>query len=106
MTYEPSIAVIAQGRKRVELGQTTFVYGETSFLLTSIDLPITSQVVEASPEVPFLALSLKLEMPVVREMLSRDEIPLPDTPPDTPAMSMGETTVEVAECLLPPWWTC
>lgn len=95
MTYEPSIAVIAQGRKRVELGRTTFVYGENSFLLTSIDLPITSQVVEASEEVPFLALSLKLEMPLVREMLSRDEIPAPEVPPDTPAMSTGETTVEL-----------
>ncbi|WP_321472166.1 AraC family transcriptional regulator [uncultured Paludibaculum sp.] len=95
MTYEPSIAVIAQGRKRVELGRTTFLYGESRFLLTSVDLPITSQVVEASKEVPFLALSLTFEMPVVREMLSRDEIPAPDAPPDTPAMAIGETTVEL-----------
>lgn len=97
MTYEPSVAVIAQGRKRVELGRRTFIYDESRFLLTSIDLPITSQVVEASEAAPFLALSLKLEMAVVREMLSREEIPLPDTPPDTPAMSIGETTAELLD---------
>lgn len=97
MTYEPSIAVIAQGRKRVELGRRTFLYGESRFLLTSIDLPITSQVVEASEAAPFLALSLKLEMGVVREMLSLEEIPAPDTPPDTPAMSIGETTAELLD---------
>jgi AraC-like DNA-binding protein len=94
-TYEPSVAVIAQGRKRVELGQTTFIYDESRFLLTSADLPIVSQVIEASKEVPFLALALKLEMPVVRELLSREEIPVSDAPPDSPAMATGETTVEL-----------
>jgi AraC-like DNA-binding protein len=94
-TYEPSVAVIAQGRKRVELGQITFIYDESRFLLTSADLPIVSQVIEASKEVPFLALALKLEMPVVRELLSREEIPVSDAPPDSPAMATGETTVEL-----------
>ena len=94
-TYEPSVAVIAQGRKRVELGRTTFIYDESHFLLTSVDLPIVSQVIEASEEAPFLALALKLEMPVVRELLSREEIPVPDAPPDSPAMATGETTVEL-----------
>ena len=27
MTYEPSVTVLAQGRKRVDLGRTTFLYG-------------------------------------------------------------------------------
>ncbi len=97
MTYEPSVAVIAQGRKRVELGRTTFLYDESRFLLTSLDLPITSQVVEASEAAPFLALSLRFEMTMVREMLSRNEIPPPDTPPDTPAMATGATTAELLD---------
>ncbi len=41
-TYEPSIAVIAQGRKEVELGKRTFVYDESRYLLTSVDLPARS----------------------------------------------------------------
>jgi AraC-like DNA-binding protein len=95
MTYEPSIGVIAQGRKRVELGRTTFIYDESRFLLTSVDLPIVSQVIEASEETPFLALGLSLEMPVVRELLSREEIPTPDAPPHRPGMATGETTAEL-----------
>ena len=67
MTYEPGITVIAQGRKRVELGRTTFLYGGSRYLLTSADLPIVSQIVEASPQMPCLALSLKLEMPMIRK---------------------------------------
>jgi AraC-like DNA-binding protein len=98
-TYEPGVTVIAQGRKRVDLGRTTFIYGESRYLLTSVDLPIVSQIIEASEEVPCLAMSLKLEMPVIRELLSREEIQASDAPSDSPAMATGEATVEfLAAC--------
>jgi AraC-like DNA-binding protein len=92
-SYEPSLAVVAQGRKRVDLGRTTFIFDESRFLLTSLDLPIVGQVIEASERVPFLCFLLKLEMPVVRELLSREEIP--QAPSDSPAMATGETTPEL-----------
>ncbi len=94
MTYEPSITLMVQGRKRVELGRTTFIYGESQYLLTSVDLPIVSKIIEASEDVPCLALSLKLEMPVIRELLSREEIQVAEPPADSPAMATGEATVE------------
>ena len=94
VTYEPSVTVIAQGRKRVELGRNVFIYDASRFLLTSVDLPVVSRVIEASEEVPCLALSLKLEMPVVRELLNREEIPVAETPSDNPGMATGRTTVE------------
>jgi AraC-like DNA-binding protein len=93
MTYEPGVTVIAQGRKRVELGRNVFIYGASRFLLTSVDLPVVSRVIEASVEVPCLALSLKLEMPVVRELLGREEIQVAEAPSDSPGMATGETTV-------------
>ena len=93
MTYEPSVTVIAQGRKRVELGQKIFIYDASRFLLTSVDLPVVSRVIEASEKVPCLALSLRLEMPVVRELLSREEIRA-EALSDSPGMGTGETTVE------------
>jgi AraC-like DNA-binding protein len=94
MTYEPSVTVIAQGKKRVELGRTAFIYDASRFLLTSVDLPVVSRVIEASEELPCLALSLKLEMPMVRELLSREEIQVAEVPSDSPGMATGETTVE------------
>jgi AraC-like DNA-binding protein len=94
MTYEPSVTVIAQGRKRVDLGGNTFMYGDGQYLLTSVDLPIVSQIAEASEQSPCLAMSLKLEMPVIRELLSREEMHAAESPPDSPAMATGEATVE------------
>ena len=93
-TYEPGVTVMAQGRKRVDLGQTTFLYGESRYLLTSVDLPIVSQIVEASEKAPCLAMSLKLEMPVIRELLSREEIHPAEAPSDSPAMATGALTAE------------
>ncbi len=93
MTYEPRVTVIARGRKRVDLGRTTFIYDASRFLLTSVDLPVVSRVIEASEKVPCLALLLKLEMPVVREVLSRVEIQI-EALADSLGMATGETTVE------------
>src|ERR1700692_1893790 len=61
-TYAPSLLLIPQGKKRVDLGKQNYVFGESTFLLTSIDLPIISQVCAASVEKPYLAFFLKLEM--------------------------------------------
>ncbi len=94
MTYQPNVTVIAQGRKQVDLGQTTFTYGESRFLLTSIDLPVISRVVEATQEVPCLALMLKLDMPLVRELLTHGDIGLPGASSDSPAMAVGDVTPE------------
>jgi AraC-like DNA-binding protein len=94
VTYEPSLAVVAQGRKQVALGRTTILYGESRFLLTSVDLPVISQVIEASEQSPYLCLLLKLEMPMVRELLSREEIPVVEPQSDNPAMTTGESTAE------------
>lgn len=94
MTYQPGVTVIAQGRKRVELGRNVFLYDASRFLLTAVDLPVISRVIEASEEIPCLALSLKLEMPMVRELLSREEIQVGAASPGSPAMATGEITVE------------
>jgi hypothetical protein len=95
VTYEPSVALVIQGCKQVELGQKTFLYDASRYLLTSLDLPVVTRVVEASPETPYLCLRLKLEMPAVREILSRDDFASPLTGSDALAMSTAETTVEL-----------
>src|SRR6266581_1384903 len=93
-TYHPGVMVVAQGSKQVNLGRTSFIYDASRFLLTAVDLPIVSWVAEATEEVPCLVLSLKLDISMVRELLSREEIHVAEAPSDNPAMSIGETTPE------------
>src|SRR3974377_1752633 len=70
-TYEPSVSVFAQGKKRVNLGGTVYLCEAGSFLLSSIDVPVESQIVEASETVPMLSMWLRLEMAIGRGVLSR-----------------------------------
>jgi AraC-like DNA-binding protein len=97
MTYEPSLVLTAQGLKRVELNGKTFLYGSSHYLLTSVALPVVARVVEASEQSPCLALSLKLQMPVVRELLSREEIEAAPPGGQDPAMAVGKVTVELLD---------
>jgi AraC-like DNA-binding protein len=89
-TYEPSVAVFAQGKKRVNLAGTEYLCGASSFLLASIDIPVQSQILEASEEVPMLSMLLRLEMPIVREILSREELPDAEVSPQTRGLAVGQ----------------
>ena len=94
-TYEPRLIVFVQGEKRINLGKTTIVCDESTFLLTSIELPVVSQVTKARPERPILGLLLKLEMPEVRRILSEEEFPLPESAADARGMAVGAATAEL-----------
>lgn len=93
-TYEPSVAMVIQGRKRVTLAQTSFDYDPSQFLLTSLDLPVTSQVVEASREDPYLCMRLTLDIAMVRELLGRETEQTALAHTSKPAMTTAETTAE------------
>src|SRR5579871_4987064 len=94
-TYEPSLLLIPQGKKRVDLGKQSYVFGESTFLLTSIELPIISRVSAASVEKPYLAFFLKLDMGIVRDVLHTEEVRISAPPVGTRGMVLGETTVEL-----------
>jgi AraC-like DNA-binding protein len=94
-TYEPSLIVYAQGQKHVTIGGTTNICDESTLQLTSIDMPVISQVTRASKEEPLLALILKFEMPMVREILSQEEFLAPEVCAGTRGMAIGKTSPEL-----------
>jgi len=97
VTYEPKLIVFLQGEKRINLGKTTLVCDGSNFLLTSVDLPVVSQVTVATVNKPILGLTLKLEMPMVREVLSQQEFHLPVEPSDARGMAVGITSPELLD---------
>ncbi len=94
-TYEPELVVFAQGEKRITVGGTTHICDGSTFLLTSVDLPVESQIIKASRSEPYLALVLKLEMPVVREILSQEEFHVLEVPFGVRGMAVGKSPVEL-----------
>jgi AraC-like DNA-binding protein len=98
--YEPSLVVFVQGKKRITVGKTTYICDESNFLLTSIDLPVVSQVIAATVEEPILGMVLRLEMAAVREILSQQEFHLREESADARGMAVGVTSVELLDACL------
>ena len=73
--YEPGLALVAQGAKQVLLGEETYRYDQANYLVTSIDLPVSSQVVDASPERPYLCAMLRFDARAIAELLAATDLP-------------------------------
>lgn len=97
--YEPSISMIIRGKKRVQLGATTYLYDESRFLLTAVNLPTTTQVLEASPKAPYISLLLRLNLPVARQMIADVDLHESKVPTAGPAMATGPATIELFDAI-------
>jgi AraC-like DNA-binding protein len=91
--YEPSICLMAQGAKRVLLGDDTFVYDARHYLITSVHLPTVVQIIEASRERPCLGLVMKLDLREMSQMMADSNLPPPRTQQSNRGMATGEVTL-------------
>lgn len=71
---ETSFCIILQGEKEVLLGEERFLYGPGNYIVASVDLPVTGQVIKASAESPYLALKLEFTSSQVLEVLNETDI--------------------------------
>lgn len=72
-THNPSICLIAQGKKRVLLGEESYVYDASHFLVSSVDLPIIANIMEATPDSPYLGVIMELDLQVISELIAESE---------------------------------
>ena len=58
---EPAVYVVVQGRKKVTVGDETYIYDRSQYLAVSVDLPAVGRVFQASPEEPYLCMTLTVD---------------------------------------------
>lgn len=75
-TLGASICLIVQGSKRVMLGEDAYVYDASHYLVTSVDLPVVAQILEASPKRPYLGLILGIDHKLVAQLLVDGDFPV------------------------------
>ncbi|HEY3298739.1 MAG TPA: AraC family transcriptional regulator [Armatimonadota bacterium] len=68
LIYEPSILIIASGRKIVHLGDEKYVYDANNYLVLSVPLPLECETV-ATPEEPVLGVAISVDAATVSELL-------------------------------------
>src|SRR5215218_2968736 len=65
----PSFCVVAQGSKEILLGEDRYRYDPAHYLITTAELPIASQITQASEERPYLRFLLKLDPALVGSVM-------------------------------------
>jgi AraC-like DNA-binding protein len=68
--YEASLCIIAQGSKRVSIGEHSVVYDAAHYLLVSVDLPLVGHVLDASPERPYLCCKIDLDASILADLMA------------------------------------
>ena len=71
--YTPMIALVVQGFKRSMIGDHEANYGELHCVTVGIDMPGVFHITDASPQAPFLSLSVKLDRRIITQLIT--EVP-------------------------------
>jgi AraC-like DNA-binding protein len=90
---EQSICLIAQGAKRVLLGEEEYTYDANSFLLTSLGLPLVANIIEASKKKPYLGLTLELDQRAIAQLMLDSDLPQPRAQRTRRGMAIGGVTL-------------
>ncbi len=98
--YGFGLGVIAGGGKQVMLGDEVFSYGPGQSLLTTVDLPVVSNVTVATPAAPFLGLLLVLDSRTIVQLAAEMEVTRPPKDYSYRALSVGELDPLVLEALI------
>ncbi|GLU29355.1 AraC family transcriptional regulator [Brucella sp. NBRC 12950] len=73
-SYRPCLALVIQGGKSLQLGSSTINYATGEYLVTSLDLPVTWRVSEASIEAPHFCMSLAIDSEKLVTLLAKLDI--------------------------------
>lgn len=92
--YEPTVCIVAQGRKQAALGRTRYIYDPARFLTASVDLPVMGSVIEASEAKPYLCLQLDLDVAELADLVLRH--PPPAGAPIAPAEGLALNDISPA----------
>jgi len=100
--YQPSLTIFAQGAKQVNLGGTLYRCEAGRFLISSVDVPVESRILEASATQPLLSILLQLDMAAVREILAREDLPEshPATLSSQRALALGEAPLGLLDAAM------
>lgn len=98
--YKPSICIIAQGAKTATLSNETYRYDPSTYLVTSVELPIKGRITEASLETPFLGVNLSFDTDVILDMVKGmgDSLLIPDE--TLPGITISQTSQDLLQAIV------
>src|SRR5258708_7019412 len=98
--FKPAFCVIAQGSKQVLLGEEVFRYDPGHYLISTVDLPIVSQVVEASKEEPYLSFRLNLDASLVASVMMESSAEIRKGDANVKAMDVSSIDANMLDAIV------
>lgn len=97
---KPAFCVIAQGSKDVLLNDELFHYDSGHYLISTLDLPIMSNVVEASEEKPYLNLRIDLDPALVAAVMIESGIEAKKSGTGVKAMDVSPVDADLLDAVV------
>ena len=97
---DASFCVIAQGSKELFVGKERYQYDPEHYLLTTVELPVVSQVLEASRERPYLGVRVHLNPTIVGSVLVEADLPSPPERGDVKAMDTSRLDASLLDAVV------
>jgi AraC-like DNA-binding protein len=98
--FKPAFCVIAQGSKQVLLSEEVFRYDQGHYLISTVDLPIVSQVVEASEEQPYFSFRLDLDASLVASVMMESDIEIKKGDASIKAMDVSSLDANMLDAVV------
>ena len=95
--YYPIAALVVQGFKRSMIGNQEANYGKRHCMVVGVDMPGVFHITHASPQEPFLSLSIRLDRHIIAQLITEmpSIVTSQATPPNPVAISeVGEELLE------------
>lgn len=96
----PMFGLVVQGRKRLQFGSETHEYGVGDYLLVSLDLPVSSCIVDATPDEPHLGLGFAIDPRQLHDVLGRFGNGFADAQPAAAVPARGVVVAKASDDLL------
>ena len=96
----PAFCVIAQGSKEIFLGEDRYLYDPAHYLLTTVELPVVSHVLEASQAQPYLSVRLQLDPTLVGSVLVEANLPSPPSQGDVKAINVSALDASLLDAVV------
>ena len=89
--YEPVCVLVLQGKKHLLYGNKNLFYGKGKYVISCTDIPVSSKISEASPERPFVALTLELRSDLISNIILETKNIIPAVKSDEECLAIADT---------------
>lgn len=98
--HPPSVCIVAQGAKQMTVGRRSFDYDASSYVVVSVDVPVSARILVATPEQPYLCLRVALDCDAITSLLTGRELACPDTEHAADGVYLDQTAPEIVDAVL------